>query len=324
MKRTVLLFWALVVFNACASKSGPGDNATIGKGIDVESMRPPEAARVVAEFQAKYGMESLPAANAQVTSMAQVLQIIRGDRFSEFEEARAFAAGKQGPEALAIRSYLETSYAGALVLAAAILEEERKQDMTELRQVSQARPLEADRDQAAGQARAQQLKTKTHDLRKVIRALKVLSEEPLVSGSDLAEQAIRQDPKSQLAYLANANYYRLRRSWLEFDRMMRYAEDTETGDNPPAKTYLRAMEALERYVDSAKCKELLEETLARRPDFVRAQANLVLVDRDVEDTYAQLQKLRDMSPNHIVVRLAGPMIEEEYITAQQLKSALQD
>ncbi|MDH3729258.1 MAG: hypothetical protein OER77_17135, partial [Myxococcales bacterium] len=92
----------------------------------------------------------------------------------------------------------------------------------------------------------------------------------------------------------------------------------------PAKTYLRAMEALQRYVDGAKCKELLEETLARRPDFVRAQANLVLVDRNIEDTYAQLQKLREVSPNHIVVRLAGPTIEEEYTTAQELKGAIQN
>ncbi len=165
---------------------------------------------------------------------------------------------------------------------------------------------------------------KTQDLRMVIRALKVLSEEPLVSGSDLAEQAIRQDSQSQLAYLANANYYRLRGQWLEFDRMMRYAEDTETGNNPPVKTYLRAMEALQRYVDPGKAKELLEETLARRPDFVRAQANLVLVDRNVEATYAQLQKLRETSPQHIVVRLAGPMIEEEYVTAQQLRGTLQN
>jgi len=318
------MLFALVVLNACASKSGSGDNSTIGKGIDVETMRPPEAAQVVAEFQKRYGIEPVAAPDTQVTSMAQVLEIIRGDRFSEFEAARAFTAGKQGSNALTLRSYLETSHAGGLLLAAAILEEERKQDMTELRQVGQSRPLEVNQDQAAAQARAQQLKTKTDDLRKVVRALKVLSEEPLVSGSDLAEQAIRQDPQSQLAYLAHANYYRLRGSWLEFDRMMRYAEDTETGNNPPVKTYLRAMEALQRYVDSAKCKELLEETLARRPDFVRAQANLVLVDRNIEDTYAQLQKLREMSPNHIVVRLAGPMIEEEYATAQQLKGAIQD
>ncbi|MDH3727600.1 MAG: hypothetical protein OER77_08725, partial [Myxococcales bacterium] len=229
MKRTVCAFVLVFAVGACASsKSATNDGSTIGQGIDVETMRPPEAAQVVAEFQKKYGIESVPAPDTQVTSMAQVLEIIRGDRFSEFEAARAFTAGKQGSEALTIRSYLETSYAGALLLAAAILEEERKQNMTELRQASQSRPLEADQDQAADQARAQQLKTKTDDLRMVVRALKVLSEEPLVSGADLAEQAIRQDSQSQLAYLANANYYRLRGSWLEFDRMMRYAEDTET------------------------------------------------------------------------------------------------
>lgn len=323
MKRTAFVVLALLALNAC-SKSGATDASTIGAGIDLETMRPAEAAQVVREFQTKYGIEPFSPPDVPVTSMAQVLEIIRGDRFSEFEEAREYAAGKQGSEALTIRSYLETSYAGALLLAAAILEEERRQDMTELRQVSKPRPLEGNADQSKDQARAQLLQGKTADLHKVIRALKVLSEQPLVAGADLAEQAIRQDPKSQLAYLANANYYRLRETWLEFDRMIRYAEDTETGDNPPAKTYLRAMEAFQRYVDPGKCKELLEETLARRPDFVRAQANLVLVDRDVDDTYAQLQKLREMSPHHIVVRLAGPMIEQEYVTAQELNNALKN
>jgi len=320
MKRTVPLVIALVVVVAC-SKSGSQDSSTIGQGISVEAMRPPEAARVIEEFQAKYGIDPIPPPDEPVTSMAQVLEIIRGDRLPEFERAREFTQGKQGPEALTVRSYLETSYAGALLLAAAILEEERRQDMMELRQASQSRPLEESSDRSADQARVQRLKEKTEDLRKVIRALNVLSEEPLVAGSDLAEQAIRQDPQMQLAYLANANYYRLRGSWLEFDRMMRYAEDTETGRNPPVKTYLRGMEALQRYVDNAKAKELLEQTIARRPDFVRAQANLVLVDRDIEQKYAQLQKLKAISPNHIVVRLAGPMIEEQYVTAKQLGAA---
>ncbi|MGB5813421.1 MAG: hypothetical protein WBG86_22995 [Polyangiales bacterium] len=323
MKRIAVLLVGLVVLQAC-SKSGSTDDGTIGKGISVENMRPPEAAKVVAEFQAKYGIQTIPPPDVAVTSMAQVLEIIRGDKLSEFEEAREFTAGKQGPEALTVRSYLETSYAGALLLAAAILEEERRQDMTELRQAQQSRPLETTSDRTSDKDRATMLQMKAEDLRKVVRALKVLSEEPLTSGADLAEQAIRQDPKSQLAYLASANYYRLRGSWLEFDRMMRYASDTETGQNPPAKTYLRAMEALERYVDDAKCKELLQATLARRPDFVRAQANLVLVDRNVRDRYKQLQKLKSMAPNHIVVRLAGPMIESEYVTTEELDRALQN
>ncbi|MEM8606431.1 MAG: hypothetical protein AAGF92_04975 [Myxococcota bacterium] len=322
MKRAALFFCALLILQACSSSTATVDDSTIGSGISLETMRPQEAAQIVEEFQVKYGIPPVAAPDVQITSMAQVLEIIRGDKLRDFEEAREFTAGKQGPEALTIRSYLETSFAGALLLAAAILEEERRQDMTELRQASQTRPLEDDADRTEDQQRAAQLKTKTEDLRKVVRALKVLSEEPLESGSDLAEQAIRQDPRAQLAYLANANYYRLRETWLEFDRMMRYAEDTETGQNPPVKTYLRAMEAMERYVDQTAAKELLEETLAQRPDFVRAQANLVLVDRNIEEKYAQLQKLKAMSPNHIVVRLAGPIIEEEYTTSQQIKSAV--
>jgi len=252
--------------------------------------------------------------------MGQVLEIIRGDRLPEYEAARRFAAGKQGAEALTLRGYLDLSYAGALMTAAWILDHERRQDLTELRQLTMSRPMEGNAGAGEDQARAAKLQAKTADLRKVIRALRVLSDEPLVSGADLIKQAISQDPKSQLAYLANANYFRLRGNWLEYDRMMGYA-DEGPGD-PPVRTYLRAMEAFDRYVDPARCEMLLKQTIAKRPDFVRAQANLVLVNEDIEEKYAELQTLKQLSPNHLVVRLAGTMIEEEYNTSQELKGAL--
>jgi hypothetical protein len=294
MKRTVWVLLLALVVGACA-------------------------AQVVREFQQAYGIPPIPAPDTPVTSMAQVLEIIRGDRLPEYEAARRFAAGRQGAEALTLRAYLDLSYAGALMTAAWILEEERRQDLTELRQLTQGRPLEDNEGAQADQARAAKLKAKTADLRKVVRALRVLSEEPLRSGSDLAEQAIRQDPKAQLAYYANANYFRLRGQWLEFDRMMENGKDGE-GD-PPIHTYLRAMEAYERYVDPARCEQLLKETLAKRPDFVRAQANLVLIDEGTEAKYEELQALKTISPTHLVVRLAGSMIEDEYKTSKELNSA---
>lgn len=321
MKRTVGVLLLAIALGACASsKSSTNDASTIGKGIDVESMRPPEAAQVVREFQQTYGIPPIPPPDTPVTSMAQVLEIIRGDRLPEFEEARRFAAGRQGPEALTVRAYLELSYAGALMTAAWILDKERAQDLMELRQLQQSRPFDDEAATTQDQAHAAALQAKTADLRKVVRALRVLSEDPLRSGSDLAEQAIRLDPKAQLAYLANANYFRLRGQWLEYDRMMRYADAGP--EDPPIRTYLRAMEAFERYVDPARCEKLLKETLAKRPDFVRAQANLVLVDESTVDKHEELQRLKAMSPHHLVVRLAGPMIEEEYKTTQELGGAL--
>lgn len=308
----------VLALGACASSKGStNDGSTIGVGIDVETMRPPEAAQVVQEFQKAYGIPPIPPPDTPVTSMGQVLEIIRGDRLPEYEAARRFAAGKQGSEALTLRAYLDLSYAGALMTAAWILDEERKQDLTELKLLSQAQPFEDAEAAKKDQARAAELRTKAADLRKVVRALRILSEGPLQSGSELAEQAIRQDPKAQLAYLANANYFRLRGRWLEYDRMMRYAD--EGAEDPPVRTYLRAMEAFERYVDPTRCEKLLKETLAKRPDFVRAQANLVLVDEGIEAVHEELQRLKALSPQHLVVRLAGPMIEAEYKTSQELK-----
>jgi hypothetical protein len=320
MQRTVGVLLLVLAVGACASsKSSTTDGSTIGKGIDVETMRPPEAAQVVTEFQQAYGLPPIPPPGTPVTSMAQVLEIIRGDRLPEFEEARRFAAGRQGAEALTLRAYLDLSYAGALMTAAWILEKAQRQGLTELRQLQQSRPFEDPAAVEKDKVRAAKLQGKTADLRKVVRALRVLSEAPLRSGADLAEQAIRQDPKAQLAYLANANYFRLRGQWLEYDRMMRYAD--EGAEDPPVRTFLRAMEAFERYVDPPRCEKLLKETLVKRPDFVRAQANLVLVDEGSAAKYEELQRLKAMSPNHLVVRLAGPMIEEEYKTAQELEGA---
>jgi hypothetical protein len=320
MTRRVGHLLLALALSACSSnKSSTNDGSTIGKGVDVETMRPPEAAQVVREFQDAYGLPPVAPPGTPVTSMAQVLQIIREDRLPEFEKARRFAAGRQGAEALTLRAYLDLSYAGALMTAAYILEEERRQDLTELRQLQQARPLEDPAGSKEDQARVAQLNAKTADLRKVVRALRVLSEEPLRSGSDLAEQAIRQDPTAQLAYLANANYFRLRGQWLEYDRMMRYAD--EGAEQPPVKTYLKAMEAFERYVDPRRAEQLLKQTLSQSPSFVRAQANLVLIDEGTVAKHEELQRLKAMSPNHLVVRLAGPMIEEEYRTTQELDSA---
>jgi len=312
---------AAVALSACASKT-PSNHSTIGAGIDVEMMQPQEAAKIVDEFVAKYGIAPPPSPTTEVTSMAQVLEIIRGDRLPEYEAARRFTAGKHGAEALTLRAHLELSLASAMLTTAAILEEQHTQAMTELRQLtgpSAYRGTSGEQSKADA-ARTASLQTRTEDLRKVVLALRMLSEEPLTVGADFAKQAIRHDPQSQLAYLASADAFRLSGEWLEFDRMMRYAEDIE--GNPPIKTYLRAMEALERYANPAKCGELLHETLDRRPDFVRAQANLVLVNEDVEQRYAELQKLKAKSPRHIVVRLAGPMIESEFQTVKEIEGAL--
>ncbi|MBW1907869.1 MAG: hypothetical protein JRJ24_21840 [Deltaproteobacteria bacterium] len=97
MKRTVSAFLMMVVLSACASsKSSTNDGSTIGKDVDVETMRPPEAAQVVREFQEAYGIPPVPAPDTPVTSMAQVLEIIRGDRLPEFEEALCIGTTRPG------------------------------------------------------------------------------------------------------------------------------------------------------------------------------------------------------------------------------------
>jgi hypothetical protein len=110
MKPTVFVLLLAFALGACASSKSA--TTTTGKGIDVETMPPAEAAQVVQEFQKTYGLPPVPPPDAPVTSMAQVLEIIRGDRLPEFEAARRYAAGRQGAEALTVRAFLELSYCG--------------------------------------------------------------------------------------------------------------------------------------------------------------------------------------------------------------------
>ena len=61
--------------------------------------------------------------------------------------------------------------------------------------MSAARPLEGTETTKEDRARAVKLQSKAADLRKVVRALRVLSEAPLRSGSDLAEQGFGRTPR---------------------------------------------------------------------------------------------------------------------------------
>ena len=324
MPKLVALVCVTLVLNACASsKPATSDSSTIGPDIDVEGMSNSEAAQVLQEFRTKYGLSPGPVDVREITSMAEVIEIIRQDRLGAFDAARSYTAGKKGPEALTVRAYLELSLASGMLTAAAILERERKEDLTELKQLERRRSFGSAAEDAPQKAeQISTLREKTEDLRKAIRALRVLSEEPLSAGKALAEQAISEDPDIQLGYLAMAYYYRLRRDWLEFDRMMKYADDSEA--DPAIRTYLRGMEALERYANREKAQALLEEALMQQPDLVRAQANLVLTETHTDAKYAQLQKLKSMNPNHMVVNLAGATIEEEYETAVELRSVMQN
>ena len=58
-----------------------------------------------------------------------------------------------------------------------------------------------------------------------------------------------------------------------------------------------------------------------QPKFVRAQAKLMLLQDDVGAAYAELTKLKAISPGHPVLALVGKMIVEEYEASQALSQA---
>lgn len=56
------------------------------------------------------------------------------------------------------------------------------------------------------------------------------------------------------------------------------------------------------------------------PGLVRAQSELVLLYDDIEDVHRELEQLRSIAPDHLVVRLAGPQIDAEWEASRSMRT----
>lgn len=273
----------------------------------------PERARAfIRQFANEHGIPP-PPEPAPVTSLPEVADVLRADQLSRYPAARAFAEGASGVEALALRGLLELTWASSLRTVRDLLAEARVRLETEAEQLElRASPREED------QARLEALREKIGDFDRVREALDVVAEPHLQAGTKLADEAIRRYPTHPEPHFAQAMSFRLKRNWAGYGEEDRWLE--AEGYETSGVRYMRALVELERGNRKQSAIEQLEALTADDPGLVRAQSELVLLYDDIEDVHRELEQLRSIAPDHLVVRLAGPQIDAEWEASRSMRT----
>jgi hypothetical protein len=285
-----------------------------------DTLSPTEAQKIISDFKQAHG--SLPDVDqTPPTSMVEVLEIVKNDDIARFEAARQFAAGKEGIDALSIRAALQMFWASAQIGISDYLSELAVRQSEEVSLITK-RKDEGYKLSDGEKTRIEKLNAKIGNLKQVSTALRVLSKTHLQAGNDLADEIIRQFPDKPDGYKPKANFHRLRDEWTLFTEAKNAAERNGAVDDP-GMLYLSAMERIQRFDLRNEGIALLMELRQMAPEYVRVQASLVLIQTDIVYAYEELEKLKAVSPNHPLVLIAGPIIEEEYQIATALRQARQ-
>lgn len=318
--RLSVLCLPVLLSGACSNKPAPefpGSSlrSTYGEEDPEEQMDKEEAEEVLAELRQKYGVKA-PGTGAAPGSIAEVLEIIAADDVPRFRAASDFASTQGGVEALSVRALLELSWADLFGLVGAVMEEMIERETGELRLLVQQGDLTN-----AQEARKQELEESRSLLKRAVVAISVLAKPHTEAGGQLALEAIRENQAKPEGYLASAYYYRMRRDWVAYDKAMDDFGKLKDREFVVAD-YIRAMESLERRGSESRARDAMEAVVSGAPEFVRAQACLVFLQEDLEDTHAELEKLRAIAPEHPLVSLTGGVIDSNYATTREVREAM--
>ena len=261
------------------------------------------AAEIVANFE-----RSLVPTRARLAPPASdedILAVLKADRLDAFADAIAFLKGRDDVEGLAFRAQLLLAEAEAELVLAELLARTaaRLDDASSVMMVRSATsPLNAaEREQLVS------LQEQVQHYRETDEALRLLAVEHVSKGHRAAEKLMEAHPDSYLGYRIAADAARLRNQWPRFEEYVRLVEARNPESN--GLRFLRGTQAWGQNGDAVAAGAFFREALAHDGEFVRAQAQLVLVTVSLKEQHEALQALRRLSPDHQVVRWAGPGIE---------------
>ncbi len=138
-------------------------------------------------------------------------------------------------------------------------------------------------------------------------------------GNELAREAIERYPGDPRTLRVAAFHYLSTGMWGRYDETMDSLKESEPTD--AGLLFLRALEELKRNERRDEARRYLKQTLSVNPRLVRAQARLVLVQDDVAASHAELVNLKAVAPEHPIVRITGPTIEDEFALSQSFARA---
>lgn len=236
-----------------------------------------------------------------VQSMDEVIQVVRADDTRRFYNAAQFTKGKDDVDSLTLRAVMDLARAEAGAIAAGIFSDFAKYTEQRYQKVAEGEENEEMR---------QLLKDDLRRYRKAETAILILTRPSIVTGRDLAYEAMKKYPDHPRSHMAIAMSHRMEENWGEFDAEMAKLEGA--GVQPAFVHYLKGTEALYRQGDRAAAREHFSKALQESPELVRAQAQLVLSQDDIGGMQTELQKLRNLNAEHFVILVAGKAIQAQY------------
>ena len=298
-----LLLLVLAGVSACAT-SQPAQDVAASRTVGL-SMG--EAVAIVQGFEANLG--AVQAAAPPITDMAGALAVLKADRLDQFPSSVAWLAAQEGDEALAVKAQTLLAWGEAELTVGAILSET-------------ANALEHDlRAAALKKLDTAALHKRITMYRDTDQALRILAAEHVAQGFDDAQKLITKNPNDYRGFRIAADAYRLRNDWKDFNEMVQKVEAANPESN--GLLFLKGVQAYLKDGDAAAASNQFRTALKNDPQFVRAQVQLVLVAPSLGQRYDELQALKKLSPDHQLVRWAGPGIEEAWASMQARMKAIQ-
>lgn len=305
---SAVLAAASLVSGACTTAApAPERGRSVGMSLR-------EATALVQAFEAK----QLPASKkpAPPATLEESLAVLKSDRLDLFPDAVAFLSSQNTHEARALKAQVLLAWGEAELTVAEVLAD------TADRLDESVRALQVRKLNEADTAKLEANRARVQLYRDTDQALRLLAAEHVAAGVEDAQKVIADKPDDYTGYRIAADAHRLRDEWKEFSAMVGKVEERNPDSN--GLLFLRGVAAQMRDGDAGEATKLYRQALEKDPQFIRAQAQIVLVQANVFLQKDELEKLRAIAPDHQIVRWAGPGIVQAWEDAVARQQAVQD
>ncbi len=273
-------------------------------------MRSKDAQKILDALVARIRLPPEDEALRQPKSIADARAILLRDTVYLFPQAAAYAHGLNNTDGRMLEATMELVMGESQLVASQVLSIQEAWISNDLR-IARANIATTRGTAMTDRARIlQQLVLAVEDGNTIAAALAQVAPAHITRGAELARVLRTEAPTDARTWALTAEYHRLRGEWTEFDAAMREAEQRST-EPSRALRYLRAMEQLERHRKPVVSAKLLREALVEFPNFVRAQAALVVTAQRPRQALRELAHLKRMNAEHYLVMLLEPALAAE-------------
>lgn len=267
-----------------------------------------QAEHIVDQFANRHTMPANTSPLNDPKSLADVLEVLRLDQIDLFAHSTKFAAAEGSVRGKALAGQMLISWGQADYLLADLLSRATQDLQDQKNTLEKRRALSKLSDEEA--AHAQRVTAALDDIEGVASALRRIASHHVTDGSGYAKAVIAAAPNDYEGYRVAADYYEATENWTSFDTTIAKLEALKPDST--GLIFLKGAAARDRDHDSAAALRYFKESLARDPQFVRAQVAIVVLQPDINGAYSEMNKLAALNPNHQIVKWMGPTLKHTY------------